>query len=247
MKKRLLACVSAVALGGTPALAADLPMKAPVAAPAAAPLFNWTGCYVGGNAFTGWSQKSFTASDGTSDGSHTADGWLVGGQIGCDYQFANNWVIGIQGMWDGANLTGQHDAFCDSEGCATFHTKISSFATVTAELGYLINPTTKFYGKAGVGWVKDHFTCDGFYCDPTLSANGTRSGFDLGVGIAWMFAPNWDFWVEYDHMWLGSKTLTFTNSIGDSFHENIKQDLSKVLVGVDYRFNWGKAPVVAKY
>jgi len=46
--KRLLACaVAALGLIGTPALAADMALKAPPP-PAAVPVYNWTGFYVGG-------------------------------------------------------------------------------------------------------------------------------------------------------------------------------------------------------
>jgi outer membrane immunogenic protein len=53
-----------------------------------------------------------------------------------------------------------------------------------------------------------------------------------------MFAPNWDVFVEYDHMWLGNKTLTFTSPPG--CHESITQRLDKVLIGVNYRFALGR-------
>jgi hypothetical protein len=49
----LLASVSAVALFiASEAKSADLPVKAPIIAPA--PIFSWTGCYVGGHVGFGW-------------------------------------------------------------------------------------------------------------------------------------------------------------------------------------------------
>jgi len=251
MKKLLVAGIAAAASCGAPALAADLPVKAPARAYVApAPVFTWTGCYIGGNVGGGWSRKSFDF-EGTSEGSHSADGWVGGGQIGCDSQLNNNWVIGIQGMWDGASLKGSNNLpLFPNE---TWTTKIRSFATVDARLGYLFNPMTLFYGKAGVGWVNDQFT----FVNPTAggttffssSANNTRSGFDLGVGMTWMFAPHWDFFVEYDHIFLGTKNVTFPGFGGGTFDTQIKQSFDKVLVGIDYRFDMmGKAPVVsAKY
>src|SRR5262245_14449914 len=235
----ILGVTVAVALA-MPAMAADMVVNAP-ASPA--PIFSWTGCYVGGNVGGGSANKSFVESfnsvlPGASDGHHRATGWLGGGQIGCDYQFASNWVVGIQGMWDAARLTGSNlSPDVQVLGDFTLHTKISSIATVTGELGFLFTPTTKFYGKAGIGWVRDQFTCDGPACSLTYFAKDTRSGFDLGVGLAWMFAPNWDFFVEYNHMWLDTKTLTFTTTASDVFFgERIKQDLNQVLIGVNYRF-----------
>lgn len=220
------------------ASAADMPVKAPIVTAS-----NWTGCYIGANVGGGWAYKSFveganSIAVGESDGSHTATGWLGGGQVGCDYQVANNWVIGVQGLWDAADLTGSN-AGPANLAPFTWETRVSSVATLMAKLGYLFNPVTQLYGKAGVGWVRDRFTCAGVGCSPAYILNDTRSGFDLGIGLAWMFAPNWDVFVEYDHMWLGDKTLTFTSPPGAPFDEAIKQRLDKVLVGVDYRFALG--------
>jgi outer membrane immunogenic protein len=109
------------------------------------------------------------------------------------------------------------------------------------EVGYLFTPTTKFYGKAGIGWVRDRFTCDegcSFGGPPTV-VDDTRNGLDLGLGLAWMFAPNWDLFVEYDHLWLSTKTLTFSaTATSSAFDESIKQNLNQFVAGVDYRFTW---------
>ncbi len=40
-------------------------------------------------------------------GSNGTD-FIGGGQIGCDYQFASNWVIGIQGMYDYGRVGSTH-------------------------------------------------------------------------------------------------------------------------------------------
>ena len=62
MKKLLLATVALVALGATvPALAADLAARPYTKAPAyAAPIYNWTGFYVGVNAGGAWNQSDAT-------------------------------------------------------------------------------------------------------------------------------------------------------------------------------------------
>jgi outer membrane immunogenic protein len=48
MKKILGAAIAAAALCGAPAIAADMPVKAPVYK-AHEPLFDWTGFYAGGS------------------------------------------------------------------------------------------------------------------------------------------------------------------------------------------------------
>ena len=72
--------------------AADLPMPAPVYKAPPPPVYNWTGCYIGGGGGYGWwtqdaFQRNFWALSqptSTSGGS----GWFGMGQAGCDYQFS---------------------------------------------------------------------------------------------------------------------------------------------------------------
>jgi outer membrane immunogenic protein len=83
-----------LALAATTASAADLPLKAPPAAP---PIqFSWTGCYVGGHLGGAVSQDTTTGVTGNSH-NFGSTGFVGGGQIGCDYQFASGWVIGAEG------------------------------------------------------------------------------------------------------------------------------------------------------
>src|SRR5258707_2364232 len=104
MKKFLLGTVALIALGATvPALAADLAARPYTkAAPAVyAPIYNWTGFYIGGHvggAFSG--NNSFAGTTNSNDGR-----FLGGVQVGADYQFAPNWVLGIEGQfsWLGNN------------------------------------------------------------------------------------------------------------------------------------------------
>jgi outer membrane immunogenic protein len=239
MRKLLAAGATVFALCAAPALAADMPVKAQAAAPAM-PYDPWTGCYVGGNVGWGWSHIKFFDHSGNPEGGHTADGWVGGGQVGCDYRAANNWVVGIQGMWDAADVKGSN--FSTRFPANDLTSKTHSFSTVTGQLGYLLNPTTEFYGKAGIGWVHDNFACITGSCAVSF-ASGSKYGLDLGVGVAWALARNWSAFIEYDRLWVDHNTVHFPG-----FGEQIHQNLDKVLVGFNYRFDpWGKSPVVAKY
>src|SRR5580692_11811508 len=97
MKKFLLGTVALVALGATvPALAADLPARsAPYTkAPAyVAPIYNWTGFYIGGHI-----GGAFAGND-NSLGNNNGGSFLGGVQGGADYQFATNWVIGVEAQY----------------------------------------------------------------------------------------------------------------------------------------------------
>src|SRR6266702_2874932 len=169
MKKILLAGVAGIALvAGAPANAADLRVRRPPPPPpppvvAPVPIFSWTGCYIGANVGGAWAHKDFRFT--FDEGSHTASGIAGGGQIGCDYQFAPNWLVGIQGMFDGADLTGDHIVLDE-----TFHTKVRWFGTVTGRLGFLVTPSFLIYGKGGVAFVGDSesFVC----CDGGFASTG---------------------------------------------------------------------------
>lgn len=113
MKKLLIAGVALAALIGTPALAADMEVKVPLPP---APVFSWSGCYLGGNAGGAVSHVTTTDTLGTTgtgvaqyqaNGSPTMDsiGVTVGGQIGCNWQ-VNRVVFGIEADGEYLDLSG---------------------------------------------------------------------------------------------------------------------------------------------
>src|SRR5271163_3508808 len=108
MRSVLLGIVATGVLFATPTLAADMPVKAPPPAPA--PIFSWTGFYIGGNAGGAWERESNSlvitnnlffapgAIPGVeASGSQTlhSSGFTGGGQIGYNYQ-SGNVVWGIE-------------------------------------------------------------------------------------------------------------------------------------------------------
>ena len=246
MRKLFLLGISALAtvmLGGA-AQAADMPKKAPPPAAAPAPVYLWTGCYIGGN--VGWAQASAHLEDrfdGDDDGRLSKSGFAGGGQIGCDYQFASNWVFGIQGMIDGADLSRSRESLLFDN--VTFHSDVRWFGTITARLGYLVTPQFLFYAKGGWGTVKQRFsateTDSGFVL---RSVDTNSSGGDVGVGFEWMFTPNWTFFVEWDHIFLNHSSIRVVEFDID---DRIRRDFDKVLFGINWRFGGASAPVAARY
>src|SRR5215467_6482528 len=103
MRRHSLVMVAAAfGLAASQASAADLPRKAPAYVPPAPPPLTWTGCYIGANV-----GGAFTNGDATFAGvevSRSNSGFAGGGQIGCDYQFAGGWVVGIRDMFDGTSI-----------------------------------------------------------------------------------------------------------------------------------------------
>jgi outer membrane immunogenic protein len=81
MNKILLGCAAIVALIGTPALAADMPLKAP---PPPAPIASWTGCYVGGEVGGAWGDSQHSFSNGAPTDTAHPTGVVGGGLLGCN-------------------------------------------------------------------------------------------------------------------------------------------------------------------
>jgi outer membrane immunogenic protein len=235
MKKSLFTTVAVVALGATvPALAADLG-AAPryTKAPAyVAPIYNWTGFYIGGHLGGGF------AGDNSIVGSSR---FLGGIQGGADYQFAPNWVAGIEVQYSWAS---------NSNGSLLLpaNTLVSSnsdqLGSVTGRLGYAFGPAL-LYAKGGYAWKDgDHLiaTRGGVPVAFTTSGN-QRDGYTVGTGLEYMFAPNWSAKVEYMYYNFGSTTfVTPVDLAGVRFND----DEHVVKAGVNYRFNWG-GPVAGRY
>ena len=68
------------------------------------------------NAGGGWTHDTFTdnGSNGTAgSGSVDGNGWFAGGQIGFNWQFATNWVIGVEADADWSDVKSSH-LHCDA-------------------------------------------------------------------------------------------------------------------------------------
>lgn len=272
MKKLLLA--STILTFAGPALAADLARKMPVKAPppvvAPVPYFTWTGCYLGGHAGAGWGRKDFSEPDTFGDFADpgeairvdTGAGFLGGGQIGCNYQFARNWVFGVEGDFSWADLKGDAvDPFFSGKhgNPITFHAKTDWITDVAGRFGYAWD-RWMLYGKGGVAWAhdkyaignllffNDRFCFNSAGCNPT--GIETRTGWTAGIGIEWAFWTNWSAKVEFDHYDFGTKQVTLFDPVADrSGLVDVKQRIEAVKFGLNYRFGWGKAPapLVARY
>jgi outer membrane immunogenic protein len=266
VKKLLLGSVATGALVAAGAAnAADLRVgptyKAPPAV-APVPVFSWTGCYVGGHAGWGWGRKDVneavtaSGSGNRAKTSATADtsGSIFGGQVGCDYQFSGNWVLGIEGSLSGGHIDGSSsDPIDPHDSGDVLHFRTDALGSVTARLGYAgWIPQTLLYVRGGVAWARDIF--DFQHADVAGSRgifNQTRTGWTVGVGAEYTFMPHWSVFAEYDHYDFGTKNVTFYSCCDGFFSKiDVKQTIEVVKFGLNFRFDvpgLGKAPLAARY
>ena len=201
MKKFLLATVALVALGATvPALAADLGARPYTKAPAyAAPIYNWTGFYIGGHvggAFSGNNNFNGLVLSNNSDGR-----FLGGVQGGADYQFAPNWVLGVEGQYSWLSNNNIGALF---PGGLAYNNNQRALGSVTGRVGYTWGPAL-LYVKGGYAYSdnNDTLTFGGAPVAFTLDGNH-RDGYTVGAGLEYMFAPNWSAKLEYQYYNFGS-------------------------------------------
>jgi outer membrane immunogenic protein len=241
MKKFLLATVALVALGATvPALAADLPARTYTKAPPyAAPLYNWTGFYIGGHiggAFNG--DNNF---NGLTTGNNSDGRFLGGVQAGADYQFAPNWVVGIEGQY---SWLGSNNGSVLFPGGFVYTNDQRGLGSVTGRVGYTWGPGL-LYVKGGYAYSDNHETVTfaGVPAEFAFSGDHTN-GYTVGAGGEYMFAPNWSAKLEYMYYNFGDSRFTAPAALIPFGH--FRTDDNVVKAGLNYRFNWG-SPVVARY
>ena len=181
----LLAVAATLATGA--ANAADLPRKAPpMVMPA--PVFSWTGFYIGINGGYGWAdtKNGFTEFDNASGG-------VFGVQGGFNYQFAGSpIVIGIEADYQGANIKADGIFF----GTLT-NVELERFGTVRGRLGFAWDRFL-IYGTGGWAYGAQTEISLGFPF--FVSGRQELSGWTAGAGIEWAFAPNWSAKIEYLHL-----------------------------------------------
>jgi len=172
MNKLLIAWVAAGAVLGTPAVAADMAVKATPTPQATTS--TWTGFYVGGNAGYGWKDPTvtFTPNDPLSASitcgisayagggcppatAFTIRGALGGVQAGYNLQVNQNFLVGLETDFDWSRVrgTGYSDFGLDFTP-STFHAAedVTYFGTVRGRLGYLPLSKVLFFTTGGLAY-----------------------------------------------------------------------------------------------
>ena len=261
MKKFLLAAAALAALTGS-ALAADLPSRkaAPVLPPPPPPPM-WTGFYAGLNIGGGWDAGNgnsnawnlYGMNGGVTNG--MSGGVIGGGQIGYNYQISSLALGGMgaligaeadfQGTSMGSNGNGGNYYYFGNYGSRT-GVSVPWFGTVRGRIGLTIMPTLLIYGTGGFAYadVQRNGGLLGWNNGST-----TQTGWTAGGGAEWMFMPNWSAKAEYLYTDVsGGNSNYWGGNWGTSINNvNNHTRWNTVRAGVNYHFNWGAAPVVAKY
>lgn len=266
MKKFLLGSAALVALTvGGPAGAADLPVyKAPPAAVAQS--FNWSRCYIGAHAGYGWGRNRNNFGDAVASGptenegfpgefgpfNHNTNGGVIGGQIGCNYQFHPNWLVGVEGefFWSGmkGGFTAAED-FADPGPFSRFESRNRWDGDVALRFGHVWGRHL-FYGKVGVAFGNFRYTethddfpsthaCpNGGACSVDFSR--TVPGLLLGAGwehaLTWPPGDHWTVKVEYNFIQYGNNNIPYPSAGAGIQNFGVRDTKHIVKVGLNYLF-----------
>ena len=252
MKKFLLGTVGLLALGmAAPATAADLAARPYTKAPPpmVAPIYDWTGFYIGANGGWGQSHSCWNIVDPFGETSLTAAVTGPGALRRPDRLSLAGQSVGV---WSGSpgRLGGsQHQRVSLFNPLFSTRTQTDGIGLFTGQIGYAWNAAL-FYLKGGAAVTSNRFSILTTLNNVELaSASATRWGGTVGVGFEYGFAPNWSFGVEYDHLFMGNANNSFTAPAVPAafFNNRISQDVDMVTLRVNYRFGGYGGPVVAKY
>lgn len=213
MNKFMLAAAASVLLAGS-ASAADLPSKkmAPVMTPVA-PVFTWTGAYVGVTAGGAW-----------FNGKGSDAGFMGGGTLGYNYQLANNIVIGVEGDLSWMPLQRGASSSFTYKGVTANYRKVDAtwLGTARGRVGYAFN-NVLVYATGGIAGS-----------DVTGSS---RAAWTVGGGLEYAFNRSWSVKAEYLYVGMEKQNATVVNAAGAVIGTQKRAaDFSVARLGVNYRF-----------
>jgi outer membrane immunogenic protein len=178
--KKLATIIAAITLTGTPALAADVAVKAPP--PGAALVAGWTGFYSGIQVGGGWSSDqgvNFSANDpaaaqllngtgGFSAGEQplvgsygiSQSGAVGGFEAGYNWQGGSNWLLGLETDFSFSGMRGQAggpastlvSSLTTITQSTTAQQRTDWYGTVQGRAGYLATPKLLLFATGGFAY-----------------------------------------------------------------------------------------------
>jgi outer membrane immunogenic protein len=251
MRRFGLALLAITALVGS-AVAADMPVKAPVyKAPVVAPIYNWTGFYLGLNAGGSWGRQDnslVTVPGGTTvfSDSDKLNGFIGGGQIGYNWQ-TDHWVFGVEADFQGSGQKTDGSFVIPSFAgvavipglTATYTDKLEWFGTVRGRVGYAFDRWLPYITG---GWAYGHGNISGTGTTTpagtvlAFSASQDYSGWTVGGGVEWAFMDHWSAKAEYLYINFGNGPTVTANGAGTLAIVSGRMTDNIARLGINYKF-----------
>ncbi|MGO9172146.1 MAG: outer membrane protein [Rhodomicrobium sp.] len=232
-RRALLGLISGIAIVSS-ANAADI--YAPAAAggykDGPAPVYNWTGIYAGVQGGGMWGTQNLSA-PGVHLGTNV-DGGVAGGQLGAQFQFYNNLVLGVdfagQGSFaDGSAPCPNHSYSCDA--------KIRADIQIVGRAGYALGNFLPYF-KGGYADTSMRSTATPLYAG--FNESHDHSGWVIGGGLDYAVTPSIVLGVDYSH--IEADSVTYSEGVAGAAR-NIDATLDTVTARLSYKFTPAAAPL----
>jgi outer membrane immunogenic protein len=263
MKTTTLIIAAIAALIGGHAWAADLVVKAPQM-PTPAPVFSWTGFYVGGNFGAKWATASDSVNvapatafgaalpSGTSLplSSTTPSSFIGGGQVGYNWQ-TGSVVFGIEGDidlqdWKTTQVLGNFSSDQVFVPGDSFTLESRWQASLRGRLGYA-SDRLLVYATGGAAWTEvkaqAYFTPFGIAPATSGTDRATLTGGTIGGGLEYAFWNHVSLGVEALYTRYGSHTfnggtvaLGFAPFVFAPVTQAIQPNTVEILEKLNWRF-----------
>lgn len=201
--KKLISAAALMMMAAGAAQAADLPRKMPVKAAPPAPMWNWTGFYIGGYYGTSIAQSEMTGAITPGSVELNDTGIAAGLTLGYNWQFSPNGLFGIEGD---LGYLGTKRNFDDFDEIPAFNVGVKStwYSTLRGRLGYVTGPSL-LYVTGGAAWVRLEETAG--TAAATVVSKSTETGWTAGVGIETKLSRSWTAKTEYLYIDVGSNSF----------------------------------------
>lgn len=234
-----LVAVTAIAGFGA-ARAADLGPR--TAAPVAAPVYSWTGFYVGANVGLGVGENrgrvNIPAIGGTPSFDMSPIGVIGGGQAGYNWQ-VGGWVLGVEADIQGASIDSTTNCVltCLPASRLAVSQSLPWFGTVRGRLGSPLG-SLMLYNTAGFAYGEVR-TSISDTAGGTGTYTQTRSGWTVGSGVEANLGGNWIGKIEYLYVSLGDVNFPLTGTT-QTYVGSAQQHV--IRLGANYKFGGGGVP-----
>jgi len=269
----LVGLFSAMAVSTT--MAADLRTPVTKAPPMAAVMaHNWTGCYIGGNLGGKWASSSDDVALGATPATvavrsnfarETSGTFIGGGQLGCNLQ-TGNWVFGFEGDVDWQRWSHSRRQLVTLSPLVAgdiFDVRSDWQASARGRLGYAWDRWLLYvtggaaFTNVIVGANFPVFVGAVTFPATIASESKTLFGPTVGAGLEYALSNNWSVGLEGRYSWYGTHTFNSglvaaaINPAGGFFFapatQSVRVETLEVTARLNYKFDWGGAPIAARY
>jgi outer membrane immunogenic protein len=222
-----------------PAVVAPVPVAVPTA-------FSWTGAYVGGDFGGSFASTSIaSATPGWATRSVNPAGVMGGAYAGYNYQVSPNFVIGLEGDFQGNHSSA---SFFYPTFDVSPSVQQNWLASLNGRLGIAYDRVL-FYVIGGGALAQGSVTVTPgvVLFSPALqpvSRTINLSGWDIGAGVEYAFDPHWVSRLEYRFYDFGAVDTT---NVGTYRPLHVQTSVNTVRVGLAYLFGAPAPVVVTKY